>query len=187
MQVFRTKDCIELDRCFFCGGLWFDRGELEAVVGRSIEFAPTDAATTRLCARCARPLSTASLRGVQVETCHACASAYLDDGELERLAGGKVPLERVAPEGRADPEPTFRCCGCGEEKPLAEGLTSVRGMACALCYPSMDATPSLLPDHAGGSLGGPLAGQAGAPVLPGGDLTGMYFVRIIGALLSLCR
>lgn len=39
------------------------------------------------CAKCGSELTEVVFRGVRVDKCFACGGVYLDDGELEQLAG----------------------------------------------------------------------------------------------------
>ena len=81
---------MELDRCTFCRGLWFDGGELEAVLGRKLS--PTFSAgmqTSRKCATCTRPMVPAELGGLRVEVCRIDRGFFLDEHELVALNGGK--------------------------------------------------------------------------------------------------
>ena len=39
------------------------------------------------CAKCGAELHEVEFRGVKVDKCFACGGVYLDDGELEQLAG----------------------------------------------------------------------------------------------------
>ena len=39
------------------------------------------------CPKCGMALETHKFREVQIEKCHHCGGVFLDDGELERLAG----------------------------------------------------------------------------------------------------
>jgi len=101
---------IELDYCPACRGIWFDRGELEALllqVRSDIQPiglpSPRDEEATRRCPRhkvlmIERKLSTARLRsslygaaertvpdGVTVDQCPACLGIWLDGGELGQI------------------------------------------------------------------------------------------------------
>lgn len=49
------------------------------------------------CPKCGHDLDTIRFRDVSIEKCHHCNGTWLDDGELERLAGHDEPLlERIA-------------------------------------------------------------------------------------------
>ncbi|MCH9683390.1 MAG: zf-TFIIB domain-containing protein [Deltaproteobacteria bacterium] len=39
------------------------------------------------CPKCGMPLDEITFRGVKVDKCFGCGGVYLDDGELEELAG----------------------------------------------------------------------------------------------------
>lgn len=100
---------IELDYCPSCRGIWFDRGELEALllqVRSDIQPiglpTPSDEPASRRCPRhgvlmIERTLSTARLRssvygqsgevpdGVTIDQCPACLGIWLDGGELGQI------------------------------------------------------------------------------------------------------
>jgi Zn-finger nucleic acid-binding protein len=39
------------------------------------------------CAKCGAAMEEVTFRGVRIDKCFACGGVYLDDGELEQLAG----------------------------------------------------------------------------------------------------
>lgn len=96
---------IELDRCSFCRGLWFDGGELEAVLGKKI--APTFSGglqTSRKCAACNKQMVPGELGGLRIEVCRVDRGIFLDENELTHLnAGKKVSVQ--APQAPAAPPP----------------------------------------------------------------------------------
>jgi Zn-finger nucleic acid-binding protein len=78
-----------LDRCTFCRGLWFDGGELQAVLGKRPAAELTkDQASARRCSRCTTAMRPAIVGGLRVEFCETCSGVFLDDGELTALNGG---------------------------------------------------------------------------------------------------
>lgn len=81
---------VELDRCPFCNGLWFDPAELEEVLGRKLVGKLDETTVTaRRCATCHIPMRSVELGGLQVEVCTTCRGVFLDAGELVALNGGK--------------------------------------------------------------------------------------------------
>lgn len=81
---------VELDRCPFCRGLWFDGGELEQVLGKKLVGALDNTiSTSRRCAKCTTPMQPAVLGELRVEVCTTCRGVFLDDGELTKLNGGQ--------------------------------------------------------------------------------------------------
>jgi Zn-finger nucleic acid-binding protein len=81
---------VELDRCPFCRGLFFDGGELEQVLNKRLVGSITgDVDNTRKCARDGKPMQAAELGGLRVEVCLQCRAVFLDDGELVKLNGGQ--------------------------------------------------------------------------------------------------
>lgn len=137
MQVFTAKT-VELERCQFCGGIWLDRGELEAVTRKALQVERFEGHTTRRCAFCGITMATALVGSVPAEVCAACMGTYLDDGELEELAERKVPLERVGAPAPAANAISYRCVGCGDALTHDMALTTSRGMSCRNCYGASD-------------------------------------------------
>jgi Zn-finger nucleic acid-binding protein len=80
---------IELDRCTFCKGLWFDGGELEQVLKKPANPQLDEGSTARKCAACTTPMRPAVLGGLRVETCTKCRGVFLDEGELVALNDGQ--------------------------------------------------------------------------------------------------
>jgi Zn-finger nucleic acid-binding protein len=89
----------ELDRCTFCSGLWFDGGELNAVLGKRPAASLTeDQESSRHCPRCKTAMTPAVVGGLRVEFCKTCNGVFLDDGELTALNGGQpVRIQVGAP------------------------------------------------------------------------------------------
>ncbi|MHB8877640.1 MAG: TFIIB-type zinc ribbon-containing protein [Myxococcaceae bacterium] len=133
MQVFYAGE-VELDRCLFCRGLWFDGGELDRVLGRPVHPEPHQGRTNRKCASCQAPLSTALLGGHLVETCKACRGIYLDRGELKLINGGQV---KVLQSARPQAVVTFGCIGCGKPFPMTLSTRVDDGLSCAGCAPGL--------------------------------------------------
>lgn len=90
---------IELDRCTFCRGLWFDGGELEQLLGKRPAAQLDALETSRKCAACSVPMRAAVVGGLRVEFCMTCGGVFLDDGELVALNGGQ-PVRVLAGEQR---------------------------------------------------------------------------------------
>jgi Zn-finger nucleic acid-binding protein len=126
---------VELDRCHGCGGVWFDRGELELSTGRKVT--PTKVPVKdRYCPRCLIPLLGAELTGnVAVEACRSCKGVYLDSRDMlivTRKAPAKPP-ETV----------TFKCDACGQRKPFAHAQSTAQGLTeCSDCY-AKEGSPTL--------------------------------------------
>jgi len=92
---------VELDRCTFCKGLWFDGGELEQVLKKPANPQLDAGETSRRCAREQTPMRPAVLGRLRVETCTACHGVFLDEGELVALNDGKpVRVTMEAPPKR---------------------------------------------------------------------------------------
>ena len=114
-----TYHGITLDRCMPCGGLWFDKDELNPFLERWLAahedtpYAPTGLvrsarATDRLgeaeraCPRCAcamGKLNYAYDSNIILDRCPSCQGIWLDRGEVERLAmfmKGNPKIDRLA-------------------------------------------------------------------------------------------
>lgn len=96
MRAFQAGT-VELDRCTFCNGLWFDGGELEQVLGkRPPAKLDPQLQTSRKCAACSLPMRAAEVGGLRVEFCEKCHGVFLDDGELRAINGGQQVRIQVA-------------------------------------------------------------------------------------------
>src|SRR6476469_7032536 len=87
LQTFQMGP-VQLDRCVGCKGTFFDGGELEAVLGRSVRFQDQGYPTSRKCAGCGAHMHGSSAGGVELEHCKSCKSVFLASGELRKLNGG---------------------------------------------------------------------------------------------------
>ncbi len=94
----RTFDAgkVELERCTFCNGLWFDGGELEQVLGRRSPAKLDPMKTSRKCPVCAVGMRAAEVGGLRVEFCETCHGVFLDDGELRAMNGGQQVRVQVS-------------------------------------------------------------------------------------------
>jgi Zn-finger nucleic acid-binding protein len=146
MEVVRVEG-VELDRCPFCGGVWFDRDELEAVTRHPLEVEPLAGHTTRRCAYCRISLTTALVQAVPIEVCTACRGAYLDDGELVELAKREISWRRSAAPAEDADRAEFICRGCGERLDVRDGYATSGGLACGRCLAPLEAaapSPNLM-------------------------------------------
>ncbi len=111
---------ISLDVCPGCSGIWFDKGELEALLQQSQGGAPADLnlinpkAEGLTCPRCKNKMSHGGLLNplLLVDRCQSCGGVWLDPRELDLvrkllgLSGGpssEVKVERPAPAPAAPP------------------------------------------------------------------------------------
>lgn len=97
------RDGIELDWCFACRGLWFDRGELGLLAektGRALTFeelvkGPADKVSEKLrrCPRCNRKMSKVFLGGADLVLVDRCPEhgLWLDQGELGKIMSQVPP------------------------------------------------------------------------------------------------
>ena len=129
---------VELDWCQFCGGIYFDRGELERVLGRNV-VTSQGFEGRRSCPGCNARLKRSELGGKPVDECVSCGGLYLGPDQLDTLAGEHVGLLPL-PEADRREQLTFRCASCGELKPHDESFVTSRGLVCRLCVPSDGAT-----------------------------------------------
>lgn len=105
----RDGKTLVVDFCAGCGGLWLDKGELEAEGARLPDDLPrVTAAKPRTCPRCVKPLDTVKGREVELDLCPGCGGVFLDRGELTTLiertkqADAGAELERDAKDVAAD-------------------------------------------------------------------------------------
>lgn len=117
---FGTADAIEVDRCARCGGVWFDRGELDRLRtapgdtrtallmpedGRPSTqchhcHAPVDRGAGRCagcgaenripCPRCARPMEVVPRSGLVLDVCRSCEGVWFDRAELTSVWGASL-------------------------------------------------------------------------------------------------
>jgi Zn-finger nucleic acid-binding protein len=95
-----TERGVHLDRCRACGGIWFDRGELEAHQGKAgmeheLSHRKDAAAPVLLkaspgsCPRCGkRALGAGEYSGTAFQRCSACGGVFLPGPSLARLVSG---------------------------------------------------------------------------------------------------
>ena len=99
-------DGIELDVCQDCGGIWFDRGELDLVLGdhAALELTPRVADEAgRDCPICSNLMGKMNIgpdEGVLIDACGEQCGMWFDRGEVRDLvdaleAGGKVLPDSV--------------------------------------------------------------------------------------------
>lgn len=102
---------IELDLCASCNGIWFDRGELELVLGPAtplIQLAAETSEARRRCPICSKKMDKVNIgpdRRVLIDTCPEGCGIWFDSGELAELTRNLAEGGwHVAPEVR-----TFLC------------------------------------------------------------------------------
>ena len=95
---------IELDKCFVCSGMWFDKGELKKVIKenpkkRTLGSYIHDSkiykqlnAKSGLCPRCRVPMRKLQgknrLKKTTIDVCPKCRGTWLDGGEINYLLKG---------------------------------------------------------------------------------------------------
>lgn len=82
----------EVDRCSFCGGLWFDASELDRILQGAPAGVPVEAVipergmSALSCPRCwPKLLDAVGWSGTILERCPTCRGLYVDGPELLRL------------------------------------------------------------------------------------------------------
>ena len=106
---------VRVDRCASCGGMWLNRGELEAIqetrehdysdalseiggVARAYELARQKALPGIACPRCRRPLVAREYgycSQILIDVCPDCEGVWLDGGEMRAL---EQFFERLRPD-----------------------------------------------------------------------------------------
>lgn len=82
---------IELDLCPDCRGVWFDRGELDLLLGsnNAVDFVPAETGEqTRPCPLCPRKMDKVNIgpgRRVLIDTCPDGCGLWFDANELSDL------------------------------------------------------------------------------------------------------
>lgn len=98
-----TAGTLEVDLCASCGGVWFDKNELDRYLDSAAKPLPPMAkavdraqdAKAGLCPRCNLPLAKKPLPSnplLSADCCAKCGGLWLDAGELERAAGKDLPF-----------------------------------------------------------------------------------------------
>ncbi len=96
------REAMHMERCQTCGGLWFDHGELAALLGEHVRIhIPAWARDTGLsCPRCAGVLAAHHLPedgvpmdqwSVEIDQCRSCQGIWLDAAELEKIQQTRKP------------------------------------------------------------------------------------------------
>ncbi len=127
MQLFKLRG-VEIDRCIWCGGVYFDAGEIDEAGAGAAALTLYDDVVDVRCPECAVEMSSAELSRIPAYGCGQCRGIYVQGSQLEALVGEAQPepLEREAL--------TFRCEGCGQEFPIEDGMASGHGLCCARCF-----------------------------------------------------
>lgn len=116
---------VELDRCGQCGALWFNAGEVETALGRTVR--RRQGGSSRSCPSCRVKLEAAMLEGkIEVERCGSCAGVYLDSHDVEAL--GQTRTRRRTAGGSG-----FECEACHQRRPFGEAQCTVTGLVCTGC------------------------------------------------------
>lgn len=116
---------VELDRCGQCSSLWFNAGEVQAALGRSIR--RRQGSSTRSCPTCRVKLEAAVLEGqVDVERCGTCQGVFLDGHDVAVLGQKKTRARSSGGGG-------FECEACGERRPFGEAQSTLTGLICGAC------------------------------------------------------
>jgi Zn-finger nucleic acid-binding protein len=153
---------LELDRCGSCHGTWYDRKELDQLLGRDVSGqlegfrrAPTHrtvclqcgsaapetgrecsgckASLDASCPRCSRGLEAIRVAGIELDVCPACAGLWLDQSEALALAA----IFSLRPEPASTGITCIRC-GRSRLRP-AEVMCSEDGFVCDGCHRAADA------------------------------------------------
>ena len=90
---------VYLDRCPSCGGFWFDRGELEALLEArgsdhrlQFQFSGHDGKTARRCPRCDQaPLWKYHLGQIPIDRCWRCRGLFIHWQQLEAIQRDAPP------------------------------------------------------------------------------------------------
>ncbi len=95
---------LQVDKCFACGGIWFDRGELDKYLTEGMTILDSPALGGSLdreldekrgnCPRCGIAMMKApasGVPGVTVDVCGQCKGIWLDPTEITRLESAHKP------------------------------------------------------------------------------------------------
>lgn len=106
MQVGDVRTVV--DQCRSCGGIWFDRKELEAIMdlaARDLAIPPTAEETRRTCPRDFEKLLTFRYpqTEVMIDMCRRCEGLWLDGGELTEIRKIRDQLNEHGELNRSGP------------------------------------------------------------------------------------
>jgi len=124
---------VELDFCQFCGGLWFDRGEVFELTGLNEALPPEGLKQNLACPDCRTAMQRGQLRDCVVHRCAACAGTYVPPDTLQRLAGEQVKLLPMPASSQQNEVLEIKCPGCHERIPMEQAVSSGGAMACRNC------------------------------------------------------
>ncbi len=101
LLVRRKVGAVEIEGCPGCGGLFLDKGELQALAQRPADLAAADdlfrpgssqgigGSPTNACPKCDVALKAfeyKTLRGIRLDRCTSCEGVFLHDGEAKEIA-----------------------------------------------------------------------------------------------------
>lgn len=148
---------LELDRCGSCHGTWYDRRELDQLLGRDVsaqlegfrrgptcraacltcgsaapqaglECAGCRTSLAALCPRCGRGLEAVRVAGLELDVCPGCAGLWLDQSEALALAA--IFLPQPAPSSTG-----LTCLHCGRSRLRPAEVTCTEdGFVCDGCH-----------------------------------------------------
>jgi Zn-finger nucleic acid-binding protein len=100
---------VKVEHCSSCGGIWFERGELEKAVPAAVDgLRPPDDAEKgrRLCPECFEPMQTYQYPHtmVQVDQCGECRGIWLDAREFEEIRVVRAHMKKT---GKLDDDPIY--------------------------------------------------------------------------------
>jgi Zn-finger nucleic acid-binding protein len=106
-----TEHRVAFERCTGCGGLWFDRGEIQDFVRRESlpsSLAPPDSAflsevegIKRSCTRCGKTcLKPGRFNGVAYRRCSHCGGIFIRKTEIAKILGGDSTETEAAETGQ---------------------------------------------------------------------------------------
>lgn len=136
---------VELDRCAQCGALWFNAGEVEQALGRTVR--RRQGSSTRSCPTCRVKLEAAVLEGrIEVERCGTCQGVFLDGHDVAGLGAARSSYRTEGGSG-------FECEACHERRPFSEATTTVTGLVCAACASKTSSPETLEAETSRSALG----------------------------------
>jgi len=104
---------VVVDLCPSCRGVWFEAGELAAVLGvaaKGLEAPPDATQGSRLCPACGKPLFGFAYPQtmVRVDMCRKCGGLWLDAGEYRDIKDARELLKRCGEMEEYAPVPGLK-------------------------------------------------------------------------------
>ncbi len=139
---------VEVDHCPRCGGMWFDKGEVEVVCPtvayldrRHVEIVTTGTRGGGIdkCPRCASVPYAFGILDLEVDYCGSCGGVWLEQHEHQGRLRQPGPVAKTGTSPyrameRARNTEHASCVGCGTKARIRQMYMAAEGLVCRRCY-----------------------------------------------------